>query len=578
MYMIAYIRDLTREDVKSHDDKSGTYLEPLASGTLYRSLVAWAKIQPGATYLVEAETGREFTYARTFVAVNRMRQLLGDTPRCIVLALPGGIVNAVIWISALSGGHTLIPLSPDATDEERSRIAQKYRPDILFVEQAQDAQGFACPHTQVIPWQVCDAMLEQAGREGIERATARVPTQHHEGIDRATARVPTQHHSAPAPTASFAEGHNAIEPVEGRVCLTTSGTTGEPKGVILSERQVAWTADSIRASHHLSTQDRGLTVLPFFHVNAPVVSLCSSLLAGSTVIIARRFSRRHFWSWVERYQVTWASIVPTIVAMLLETEKPAFLPGTLRFARTGSAPLPAADLLAFEARFDIPVIETYGLSEAASQVVANPVPPGVHKPGSAGRPVGVALRICSPRTGGSGEMLRDLAPGETGEICIAGPSVIGFNQDHAGQEAFQDGWFRTGDLGYLDEDGYLFIRGRLREVINRGGENIAPREVEEVLLRHAAVREVAVVGRPDPIYGEQVVAYLVVRGIWSEEMAQELHQFAARRLSPQKVPVDFIALDALPRNQTGKVERRLLRACEQARAAANEVKYAARAS
>ena len=151
-------------------------------------------------------------------------------------------------------------------------------------------------------------------------------------------------------------------------------------------------------------------------------------------------------------------------------------------------------------------------------------------------------------------MLRNVAPGEMGEICIAGPGVIDSYQDNAGQEAFQDGWFRTGDLGYLDEEGYLFIRGRLREVIIRGGENIAPREVEEVLMWHAAVREAAVVGRPDPIYGEQVVAYVAVQGAWSEEMAQELRQYAARRLSPQKVPVDFMALDALPRNQMGKVE------------------------
>jgi acyl-CoA synthetase (AMP-forming)/AMP-acid ligase II len=462
-----------------------------------------------------------------------MRQWLGDTPRCLVLALPGGIVNAVVWISALSGGHQLIPLSPNATDEEKAWIAQKYRPDVLFVEQAQEAQGFACPQAKIITRQTCEALMEQASC------------------------------------------CDPIEPVEGRVCLTTSGTTGEPKGVVLSERQVAWTANHVRASHQLSRQDRGLTVLPFFHVNAPVVSLCSSLLAGSTVVIARRFSRRHFWSWIERYQVTWASIVPTIVAILLETDKPAFLPGSLRFVRTGSASLPAADLLAFEARFGIPVIETYGLSEAASQVVANPVPPGIHKPGSAGRPVGVALRICYPRTDGRREILRDVAPGETGEICIAGPSVISAYQDNAGQEAFQDGWFRTGDLGYLDEDGYLFIRGRLREVINRGGENIAPREVEEVLLRHPAVREVAVVGRPDPIYGEQVVAYVAVRSAWSEQMAQELHEYAARRLSPQKVPVDFVALDALPRNPTGKIERRLLRAREQARAALGGVEYAA---
>ena len=239
-----------------------------------------------------------------------MRQLLGDTPRRLVLALPGGRANAVAWISALSGGHQLVPLSQDATGEEKARIAQKYRPDVLFLEQAQEARGFACPQAKVITRQSCDELLELAGRDK--------------------------------------SGPYVIEPVEGRVCLTTSGTTGEPKGVVLSERQVAWTADHIRTSHHLTTRDRGLTVLPFFHVNAPVVSLCSSLLAGSTVVIAPHFSRRNFWSWIERYQVTWASIVPTIVAILLETERHAFLPGSLRFVRTGSAALPAADLLALK--------------------------------------------------------------------------------------------------------------------------------------------------------------------------------------------------------------------------------------
>src|SRR5579884_2288271 len=324
----------------------------MTSGSLYRRLVAWATLRPDATYIVEAETGRACTYARTLTAVNRMRQLLGDTSLCLVLALPAGIVNAVVWITALTGGHQLVPVSPDATDEEKTRIAQKYKPDVLFVERAPDAQCFACPQAKVITLQACDALMEQA---------------------------------------SF---HDPIDPVEGRVCLTTSGTTGEPKGVVLRERQIAWTADHIRASHRLSIQDRGLTVLPFFHVNAPVVSLCSSLLTGSTVVIARRFSKQHFWEWVERYQVTWASVVPAIVAILLETPRPAFLPGSLRYVRTGSAPLPSADLSTFEARFGVPVIETYGLSEAASQIVANPMPPGVHKPGSAGLPVGVALRIC----------------------------------------------------------------------------------------------------------------------------------------------------------------------------------------
>ncbi len=490
-------------------------------GSLFKSLVKWASFQPDAVSIVEAETGRELTYAQTLAGVNALRRFLGPAPRRLVLALPGGTTNAVVWLSALSGGHHLIPVSPNATDEEKWRIARRHRPDVLCVEQPEDADGFGCPDADVLSLADCETL-----------------------ITRASSQI-------------------SFEPVEGRVYLTTSGTTGEPKYVALTERHITWTADHVRSSHDLSTGDRGLTVLPFSHVNAPVVSLCASLLAGSTVVIARRFSRTHFWSWIERYDITWASIVPTIVVMLLETPRPAFLPGSLRFMRTGSAPLPPADMLAFEARFGIPVIETYGLSEAASQVVANPIPPGIRKPGSAGLPSSVTLRICFPRVGEEDEELREVAAGETGEICVAGPGVIDAYDGNEGNKSFRDGWFRTGDLGYQDEEGYLFIKGRLREVINRGGENIAPREIEEALLSYPAVREAAAVGRPDPLYGEQPVAYLTVRESWSEQDAQALRQHVSQRLSPQKIPVDFVIVEELPKNAIGKIQRRLLHKREQ---------------
>ncbi len=154
--------------------------------------------------------------------------------------------------------------------------------------------------------------------------------------------------------------------------------------------------------------------------------------------------------------------------------------------------------------------------------------------------------------------MHDVPRGETGEICISGPSVISAYYGNADKEAFQGGWFRTGDFGYQDEEGYLFITGRLRDVIIRGGENIAPREVEEVLETYPTVREAAVIGRPDAVYGEQVVAYIVANAPWSPELAQRLHEYAASRLSVHKVPVDFIAVDALPKNAMGKVAHRLL--------------------
>jgi acyl-CoA synthetase (AMP-forming)/AMP-acid ligase II len=185
------------------------------------------------------------------------------------------------------------------------------------------------------------------------------------------------------------------------------------------------------------------------------------------------------------------------------------------------------------------------------------VPPGRHKPGSAGLPVGVSLRLCRPRVEGD-DHLDDVPRGETGEICISGPSVISAYYGNADKDSFQGGWFRTGDLGYQDEEDYLYITGRLRDVIIRGGENIAPREVEEVLETSPVVRESAVIGRPDSVYGEQVVAYIVANGPMTPEVAQALHEYAAQRLSAHKVPVDFIAVDALPKNALGKVAHRLL--------------------
>jgi acyl-CoA synthetase (AMP-forming)/AMP-acid ligase II len=487
---------------------------------LHDKLLEWATVQPTAPFIIEARTGRTLSYGQCLAAVQATRRFLGDEPRCIMLSLPGGIANAVIWLSALTGGHTLVPVAPDAPAQELSHIVELSPPDVMVAERPEERSRFGCcPDARFLTQEACEARFQDA--EYRLEAIA--------------------------------------DPVEGWLCLRTSGSTGEPKAIVLEEHQVAWTADQIRQSHQLTPTDRGLAVLPFFHINAPVVSLCASLLAGSTVVIAPRFSRHQFWNWVEQYRITWASIVPTILAMLLRTEKPAFLPGSLRFVRTASAPLPAIQLVQFEQQFGIPVIETYGLTEAASQVCANPIPPGRHVPGSVGKPVGVSLRICQPRASEAAQPLQDVAPGEVGEICITGPGVICGYVGDAGADAFQDGWFRTGDLGYQDADGYIYLTGRLRDVIIRGGENIAPREIEEVLLAHPAVCEAVVVGRPDALYGEQVVAFVVAAEAWTSALEETLRSHCAKHLSQHKVPIAFIPTDVLPRTLTGKIDRQSLR-------------------
>jgi acyl-CoA synthetase (AMP-forming)/AMP-acid ligase II len=485
---------------------------------LHEQLLAWATAQPEAPFIVEAETGSTLTYSQSFAAVQALRRFLGAEPRRVLLALPGGMANAIAWLSTLTGGHTLIPAAPDTPAQEVMRITALFPPDVMLVKQKADAEGFGQQSARVLTQDECAALIYSAR----------------------------------------SDAGNLLAPSAGRVCLRTSGSTGVPKSVLLGEGQIAWTADQIRLSHQLSPTDRGLAVLPFSHVNAPVVSLCASLLAGSAVIIAPRFSQSRFWGWIEQHRITWASIVPTILALLLQTERPAFLPGALRFVRTASAPLPAIQLLQFERQFGVPVIETYGLTEAASQVCANPFPPGRHVPGSVGKPAGVALRICRPDARGE-RRLHDVARGEVGEVCVAGPGVVTSYVGDAAPEAFQDGWFRTGDLGYQDAEGYLYLIGRLRDMIIRGGESIAPREIEEVLLAHPAVLESAVIGRPDPLYGEQVAAFIVAREAWTTALEESLRAHCAEYLSQHKIPATFTATDALQRTHSGKIDRQGLR-------------------
>ncbi len=484
----------------------------------------WAHNQPDMTFLTDLETGHSLTYLQTLKAARGFQEHLGSDARSIALGLPGGMSAAVVWLAALTGGHQLVPCSPDATDNEKARLAESFTPDLAVVEEASAADGFGPVVKRVITRSELDErVLGWANRRG------------------------------PLLTA---EAYGRVD--RGIVRLTTSGTTGSPKGVCLRADQFAYTADQIRISHRLTPDDRGLSVLPFFHINAPVVSLCTTMMAGGTLVVAPRFSRSRFWSWIEDYHISWASIVPTILAVLLQTERPNWLPGTLRFVRTASAPLPLVQLMAFEKRFGIPVIETYGLSEAAATVAANPAPPDRYKPGSVGRPIGVNLRVCRPLDDRPIGGLQDVNPGNEGEICISGPNVIDGYDNGASSSSFQDGWFRTGDLGYVDKDGFLFITGRIKDVINRGGEKISPREVEEIILAHPDVRDAAVIPEPDPIYGQRPVAYVVLEPNAGAGALDGIQEHCASQLSAYKVPAHFEPVAELPRTRTGKIRRHLV--------------------
>jgi acyl-CoA synthetase (AMP-forming)/AMP-acid ligase II len=297
-----------------------------------------------------------------------------------------------------------------------------------------------------------------------------------------------------------------------------------------------------------------MCVMPLFHVHGLVASTLATLATGGAVVVPGRFSPLTFWRVAREYRVTWYSAVPTLHQLLLARAEPgAPRPEgaeRLRFIRSGSASLAPQVMHDLEAAFGAPVLESYGMTEAAHQMASNPLPPAVRKPGSVGQATGVAVGIMD-------EDGRHLNPGERGEVIIKGATVIrGYeNNPEANAASFVDGWFRTGDQGYLDADGYLKLVGRIKELINRGGEKISPGEIDEVLLAHPSVAEAVSFGVPHPTWGEEVAAAVVLR----EPVSQaDLLAYCRERLADFKRPTRIYITDAIPRTATGKIQRRLV--------------------
>ncbi|MBR0728819.1 non-ribosomal peptide synthetase [Bradyrhizobium japonicum] len=335
--------------------------------------------------------------------------------------------------------------------------------------------------------------------------------------------------------------------------LLTSGTAARPKMVPLTQRNVCLSAYNAGRVLSLAAHDRLLNALPLFHAHGLISGLLTALAAGSSVICTNGFDASSFFSWMRELRPTWYTAVPTIHRALLtaaEADPDRARSSSLRVIRSASSSLAPAILNGLEAMFGVPVLETYGMTEAASQISANPFE--LRKVGSVGRAAGPEIAIMD----GAG---RTLASGEHGEIMLRGPNMSRgyYNDEAATRAAFRSGWFRTGDLGYLDADGYLFIVGRIKDVINRGGQKISPLEVEEVLLSHPAVLEAGVFAVPHQKLGENVAAVVVLRPN-SEATPDQLRQFARKRLAAYKVPSLIRGVAALPKGASGKVKRNAL--------------------
>jgi acyl-CoA synthetase (AMP-forming)/AMP-acid ligase II len=420
----------------------------------------------------------------------------------VALALPNGL-DAIVAFLAASAAGTAAPLNPGYKFEEFCFYLADTGAKILMVPRDDAPEA----------------------RRAAEQAGIPVVTPDVAGTG-----------SVPAP-----------DPDDIALVLHTSGSTGRPKRVPLRHRNLTASTRNIAQTYALSSADVSLCLMPLFHVHGLMASTMATLLAGGTVVVPARFNAMAFWRTVRDHGVTWYSAVPTIHQLIL-TRKSGDA-HRLRFVRSCSAALPPDLMRRMEEYFAAPVLEAYGMTEASHQMASNPLPPAPRKAEAVGPATGMRISIRNDK----GE---ELPGGNAGEVCIDGPSVIREyeNNPEATAKSFFGDWFRTGDQGILDADGYLRLTGRIKELIIRGGENIAPREIDEVLLAHPAVAEAVCFGVPHPTWGEEVEAAVVLRTDTPADEA-ELIRFCRGPLADFKCPKKIHIVTAIPRTATGKIQR-----------------------
>ncbi|KAF2077201.1 hypothetical protein CYY_001521 [Polysphondylium violaceum] len=358
----------------------------------------------------------------------------------------------------------------------------------------------------------------------------------------------------------FIKLDNEPEPNDVALFLHTSGTTSRPKGVPLTHENLATSSKNITDTLHLNEQDCSLVVMPLFHVHGLIGVCLSTFYSGGSLVVPVRFSASVFWNQIKQFKVNWYSAVPTIHTIVCSIQSSApestkmSNKGILRFIRSSSSSLSPTLLGTLETFFGCPVIESYGMTEASHQMASNPLPQdGTRKPGSVGRGVNVKISIVND----AGDHLEQ---GQAGEVCIQGKNVMhGYhNNPQANIDNFtKDGWFLTGDIGFLDAEGYLFLNGRKKEIINRGGEKISPLEVDNALLENDKVLEAVCFGVPDEKYGEEIWAAVIPKE-GQELTVEELNQFLQKKLVAFKIPKKIILTTEFPKTASGKIQRRFV--------------------
>ena len=459
---------------------------------------------------------------RTVAALNGLG--IGRNDR-LAIVLPNGPEMAAAFVSAACACATA-PLNPAYRAEEFEFYLGDLNARALLVERGSTSPAVAVAQRVGVP--VVELVADESAGAGsftLQCATPPGTAAAHPGL---------------------------AQPGDVSMVLHTSGTTSRPKIVPLSQANLCASAQHIARTLAFSAADRGLNIMPLFHIHGLIAGVLTPLSAGSMVFCTPGFNALKFFAWMDEARPTWYTAVPTMHQAILgraARSADVIARHPLRFIRSSSSSMPPQVIRELEEVFGAPLIESYGMTEATHQMASNPLPPAVRKPGSVGVAAGPEVAIM----GDDGTLLHR---GATGEIVIRGPNVTaGYeNNPKANAEAYTDGWFRTGDQGVMDADGYITITGRLKEIINRGGEKVSPREVDEILMDHPAVAQVVCFGMPHPKLGEEVAAAVVLReGQAATE--RDLQAFVASRAAEFKVPKRILIMDEIPKGATGKLQR-----------------------
>ena len=460
---------------------------------------------------------------RTLASLNALG--VGRNDR-VAIVLANGPEMATCYL-ACAAGTTSAPLNPGYRADEFEFYLSDLNAKVLIVEQASTSPAIEVARKLGV--RIVDLVADAGAAAGDFRLVAR---------------------EGGAPRTATLGGY--AEPGDVGMVLHTSGTTSRPKIVPLSVANLCASAAHIRGTLQFTATDIGLNIMPLFHIHGLIAGVLAPVSAGSQVFCTPGFNALKFFAWMDEAKPSWYTAVPTMHQAIVQRAKgnaDVIARNPLRFLRSSSSSMPPQVIRELEAIFNAPLIESYGMTEATHQMASNPLPPLSRKPGSVGLAAGPEVAIM----GESGTLL---AAGEIGEIVIRGPNVTaGYeNNPQANEEGFLAGWFRTGDQGSQDADGYLSLTGRLKEIINRGGEKVSPREVDEILMDHPAVAQTVCFGMPHPKLGEEVAAVVVLKeGAVATE--REIQEFVAKRAADYKVPKKILFMDEIPKGATGKLQR-----------------------